>query len=92
MHSPVAENKRHIFKFKSNSGTPGINVWLDREALGHLPWLQGVNILYRWTACGQHCMTVCCGHIKEGFVGIILTTNCVCSQQQAAPLMLLCAT
>lgn len=89
MHSPVAEDKRHIFRFKS--GTPGINVWLDHEALQHLPWLQGVDVLYRWTACGQHCMAVCCGHIKEGFVGIILSTKCGRSQQQAALLLLLCA-
>ncbi len=89
MHSPVAETKRHIFRFKS--GTPGIKVWLAHEALRHIPWLQGVNILYRWTARGQHCMTVYCDHLKEGFVGIILTTNCGCSQQQAASLMLLCA-
>ena len=32
------------------------------------------------------------GHIKKGSVGITLTTNCVSSQQQAAVLMLSCAT
>ncbi len=93
MHSLVAEQEAHLQIQEQQRHTRHQYMALsstDNEALLHLQWLQGVNIIYRWTGCSQHCMTVCCGLIKEVFVGIMLTKVCVCSQQHAA--MLLCAT